>query len=95
MLKNAPGFSASVQSWAIEAFEKVAENTQDKSKKQILLDSMIIAYKSKAEHFELTDLDKNKLAFRYFRYFLNDPEKLQEAYPLFKSIFETEKNSCF
>lgn len=92
MLKNAPGFSASVQSWAIEAFEKVAENTQDKSKKQILLDSMIIAYKSKAEHFELTDLDKNKLAFRYFRYFLNDPEKLQEAYPLFKSIFETPES---
>jgi len=89
MLRNAPDFSASVQSWAIEAFEKVADRTEDESRKQVLLDSMIFAYQSKAKHFELTDLDKNKLAFRYFRYYLNDTEKLKEAYPLFKSIFET------
>lgn len=87
LLKNAPAFSASVQSWAIEAFEEVAESTDEEAKKQVLLDSMMIAYKSKAEHFELTELEQNKLAFRYFKYYLNDSEKLKEALPLFKEIF--------
>lgn len=87
LIKNAPSFSASVQSWAIEAFETAAGNTNNDSKKQVLLDSMIIAYKSKAEHFELTELEKNKLAFRYFKYYLNDAEKLKETLPLFKEIF--------
>lgn len=89
LLKNAPDFSASVQSWAMDVFEKVAESTNDESRKQVLLDSMIIAYKSKAEHFKLTELEQNKLAFRYFKYYLNDPERLREAYPLFKEIFSS------
>lgn len=88
LLKNVPLRSETIQSWAMEAFEKVAEKSEGK-RKAVLLDSMLFAYKSKEQYFGLTDIDKNKLAFRYFKYFQNDTEKLKEAYPFFKELFST------
>ena len=87
LIKNAPDFSESVQSWAIQAFEQAANNTESKARKSILLDSMVVAYKSRQEHFGLSDLEKNKFAFRYFKYFRGDKVKMAEAYPLFQDIF--------
>ncbi|WP_420386001.1 hypothetical protein [Roseivirga sp.] len=89
LLKNAPDFSESVQSWAMDAFEEVANATEDKTRKQVMLDSMLIAYELKAQHFELSVIEQNKLAFRYYKYFLNDKDKLTRAYTLFTNLFDT------
>lgn len=88
LLKNVPLRSEAIQSWAIEAYEQVAEQSEG-TRKAVLLDSMLYAYKSKKQYFGLSDIDKNKLAFRYFKYFQNDTEKLKEAYPFFKELFST------
>ncbi len=89
LLKNAPEYSKSVQNMAIKAFEAVAIKTKDAKQKATLLDSMIIAYKSKEKHFGLSDLDKNKLAFRYFKYFRKDKTKLEPALKSFQDAFNT------
>lgn len=88
LLKNAPEFSKSVQTMAIKAFEAAANKTKDVQKKSVLLDSMIIAYQSKKDNFGLSELDKNKLAFRYFKYFRKDKSKLESGFAAFKEVFE-------
>lgn len=88
LLKNVPLRSETIQSWAMEAYEQVAEQSE-KERKAVLLDSMLFAYKSKEQYFGLSDIEKNKFAFRYFKYFQNDAEKLKEAYPFFKELFST------
>lgn len=87
LLKNAPTFSKSVQRYAITAFETKANQVSDENLKQTLLDSMLIAFKSKEEHFGLSDLDKNKLAFRYYKYFRDDKDKLEAAVSVFQEVF--------
>ncbi|OEK01370.1 hypothetical protein BFP97_07500 [Roseivirga sp. 4D4] len=88
LLKNAPSFSQSVQDWSIQVFETIANETGDKQRKLVLLDSMLIAFESKREYFGLSDLAKNKLAFRYYKYFRNSPEKYEEAYEAFVDVFK-------
>jgi len=87
LLKHAPSFSQSIQNDAIEVFELVANETKDEKKKAMLLDSMLIAYESKREHFGLSDLAKNKLAFRYYKYFRNSPEKYKAAFEAFTDVY--------
>ncbi|OEK04193.1 tetratricopeptide repeat protein [Roseivirga misakiensis] len=89
LLKNAPSFNRNVQKYAVEAFENLALKTENESKKRVLLDSMLIAYESKEEHFGLSDLDKNKLAFRYFKYFRDDKSKLADAFAMYKEVYES------
>lgn len=88
LLKNAPSFSQSIQDYAIKAFEIVANETEDKNQRVILLDSMLIAFEIKREYFGLSDLAKNRLAFRYYKYFRNSPEKYEGAYEAFEDIFK-------
>ncbi|MBO3700670.1 hypothetical protein [Roseivirga sp. E12] len=88
LLKNAPSFSQSIQDDAIEAFEILANQTEDKQQRLVLLDSMLIAFESKREYFGLSDLAKNKLAFRYYKYFRNSPEKYEAAYEAFADVFK-------
>lgn len=92
LLKHAPSFSQSIQNDAIEVFELIANETQDEKKRAILLDSMLIAYESKREHFGLSDLAKNKLAFRYYKYFRNSPEKYESAYQAFTDVFNSPES---
>ncbi|WP_286756124.1 hypothetical protein [Roseivirga sp. UBA838] len=89
LLQNAPKASSSVYSMAFKALEETAGKVEDTTKKNVLLDSLIIAFRLKEKHFGLTDIEKNKLAFRYFDYFLNNKEKVAEAYPLFHELFES------
>lgn len=87
LLKNSPEYSKNTHQMAIRAFEELAKVEPDKQRKSILLDSMLFAYESKKIHHGLTILDKNKLAFRYFRYFKNDKQKLPVAFELFQEVF--------
>ena len=89
LLKYAPDFSKNIEIFAIEAFEAQALKAEDKNQKTILLDSMLIAYEIKREHFGLSDLDKNKLAFRYFKYFRTDKTKLAAGLKAFQEVYQT------
>lgn len=87
LLKNAPGFSKNVEIFAIQAFEAQAIKTEDLAKKKVLLDSMLIAYEIKKVNFGLSELDKNKLAFRYFKYFRMDKTKLEAGLEAFRDAY--------
>lgn len=87
LLKNKPDFSKNIQIWAIKALEETAKTIEDKERKGLLLDSMLIAFESKRTHFGLSDQDKNRLAFRYFKYFKHDKQKLAAGLDAFKSAF--------
>ncbi|MFY0593002.1 hypothetical protein [Roseivirga sp.] len=87
LLKNAPSFNKNTYTFAIEAFEKQALKSEA-AQKQTLLDSLLIAYKNKRVHFGLNALDKNKLAFRYFKYFREDKSKYADAFKMYKEVFD-------
>lgn len=89
LLKNAPDYSKNVEIWAIQAFEEQAKQAEDESQKKVLLDSMLIAYEIKRVNFGLSDLDKNKLAFRYFKYFRTDKSKLEAGFKAFQEAYKT------
>lgn len=88
LLKNAPSFTESVQNDAIKVFESKANEVSDKAQKAMFLDSMLIAFESKREHFGLDEQDKNKLAFRYYKYFRKDDQKAKAGYEALIDAFE-------
>ena len=87
LLQYKPDFSKNIQIWSIKAFEEMAKKTEDDQRKSVLLDSMLMAFESKRVHFGLSDSDKNRLAFRYFKYFKGDKNKLQAGFQAFKEAF--------
>lgn len=89
LLKNAPSYSSSIQSYAIKAFETTANDIDDAKKRTTLLDSMLIAYESKRVHFGLSEADKNRLAFKYYKYFRNDDMKAEAAFQAFSDVFQS------
>ena len=88
LLKNAPSYSESVQDYAIKVFERKANEVSDKAQKAMFLDSMLIAFESKRAYFGLDAQDKNKLAFRYYKYFRKDDQKVKAGYQAFIEAFE-------
>lgn len=89
LLKNVPSYSSSIQNYAIKAFETIANEVDDAQKRTTLLDSMLIAYESKRVHFGLSDADKNRLAFKYYKYFRNDDIKAEAAFEAFSVVFQS------
>lgn len=89
LLKNAPSYSSSIQSYAIKAFETIANDIDDAKRRTTLLDSMLIAYESKRVHFGLSEADKNRLAFKYYKYFRNDDVKAEAAFEAFSVVFQS------
>ncbi len=54
----------------------------------MFLDSMLIAFESKRAYFGLDAQDKNKLAFRYYKCFRKDDQKVKAGYQAFIEAFE-------
>ncbi len=88
LLKNASSFSESIQNDAIKVFESKANEVSDKAQKAMFLDSMLIAFESKRANFGLDAQDKNRLAFRYYKYFRKNDEKVKAGYKAFVEAFE-------
>ena len=88
LLKNAPQYKASVYIMAYKAYEKSAEGSSSEAQKAILLDSMMTTYELKEQYFGLTDLERNNLAYRYYKYYRKDSEKLEKAMEVFAQVFE-------
>ena len=89
LLKHYPDLSTAVPKMAMRAFYEQSKITTDTDRKKVLLDSLLIAYDIKAEHFGLSMADKNRLAYRYYQFFRRDPEKLPKAYALYQELFTT------
>lgn len=88
LMKNVPKLYDGLYVNAYKAYEELAEKESDASKKKVYLDSMFVSYKLKEEHFELSDLEINNLAYRYYKYHKDDEETYDEALKVFEQVYQ-------
>ncbi len=88
LLTKVPDYKASIYIMAYKAYEKGAENTESKAQRAVFLDSMMSIYQLKEKAFGLTDRERNNQAYRYYKYFRNDSNKLEAAMTAFEQVFE-------
>lgn len=92
LMTNAPEHSASIYIMAYKAYEQAATASNDKAEKAVLLDSMMLSYRLKEKQFGLTDLEKNNLAFRYYKYFRKDASKYDKAISAYQEIYKSPES---
>lgn len=89
LLTNAPEHSESVYIMAYKAYEKVAVASTDKQKKAMMLDSMMLTYDLKEAQFGLSDLEKNNIAFRYYKYYRKNAAKFPQAIKAYQEVYKS------
>jgi tetratricopeptide (TPR) repeat protein len=88
LMINAPKLYDGLYVNAYKAYEELSEAEADATKKQVYLDSMFIAYRLKDQIFELSDLEINNLAYRYYKYYKKDADKYDEALKVYARAYE-------
>ncbi len=71
-----------------KAYEELANATSDADQKNVYLDSMFICYNKKKEVFGLTDREVNNKAYRYFKYWKADKDKIDEGFAAYQEAYE-------
>ncbi len=92
LMTNAPEHSKSIYIMAYKAYEKAAEKATDKAEKAMLLDSMMLSYRLKEKQFGLSALEKNNLAFRYYKYFKKDASKYPDAIKAYQEVYKSPES---
>lgn len=88
LMKNAPELYDGLYINGYKAYEALAEAESDEAKKNVLLDSMFLSFDLKAKYFELTDLEVNNKAYRYYKYWKSNKEKMGEAITAYEKAYE-------
>lgn len=86
--KKAPLLNDGVYINGYKAYEELANATDDEAKKNLYLDSMFYFYNMKGERFELTDREKNNIAYRYYKYWKSNKERLGDAIEAYEAAYE-------
>ena len=89
LLTHKPEYSKSVYIWGYKAYERSAEKSSDAAEKAMLLDSMITIYELKEQRYGLSEIEKNNLAFRYYKYYRNDVEKLEKGLKRYAEVYQS------
>lgn len=92
MMTNVPNYYEGMYIYAYKAYEQLANAEEDAIQKKVLYDSMIISYRLKGEFFTLNDREKNNLAYKYYKYFKNDKDKIEEALMTYHEAYEYPEN---
>ena len=88
LVKNTPDLYDGLYINGYKAYEELAEATSDEAKKDMYLDSMFFFYDKKAEVFELTDREKNNKAYRYYKYWKSNRDKIGDGMEAYKVAYE-------
>ncbi|HEY9117542.1 MAG TPA: hypothetical protein VIN11_06935 [Roseivirga sp.] len=88
LMKNAPDLYDGLYINGYKAYEGLAEAEKDEAKQNVLLDSMFICFDLKSKYFELTDLEKNNEAYRYYKYWKANKSKMSEAMEAYDIAYE-------
>jgi tetratricopeptide (TPR) repeat protein len=92
LMINVPDYFEGMYIYAYKAYEQLANSEVDANKKKVLYDSMIISYRLKGQIFTLNDREKNNLAFKYYKYFKTDKDKIAEALMTYQEAYEYPEN---
>ena len=88
LMKNAPDLYDGLYINAYKAYENLAEAETDETKQNVLLDSMFIAFNLKEKYFGLSDLEVNNKAYRYYKYWKSNREKIGEALEAYHEAYK-------
>lgn len=88
LMTNVPDLYDGLYINAYKAYEELAKASNDDAQKNMFLDSMFIAYDKKEEVFELTDREKNNKAYRYYKYWKSNKEKIGKGMAAYKIVYE-------
>lgn len=92
LMVNTPNYYEGTYIYAYKAYEQLANAELDLAKKKVLYDSMIISYRMKGELFSLNDREKNNLAYKYYKYYKNDKDKIKEAFVTYHEAYENPQH---
>lgn len=73
-----------------KAYEELANAASDEAQKNVYLDSMFYFYDMKEERFELTDREKNNRAYRYYKYWKSNKEKIGTGMKAYEVAYENK-----
>jgi len=92
LMINVPYYYEGIYIHAYKAYEQLAISEENTEQKKALIDSMIISYRLKGEVFNLNDREKNNLAYKYYKYYKNDKDKIEEALLTYQEAYEYPEN---
>ena len=87
LLNNTPELYDGQYINGYKAYEELANSTDDKDEKNKYLDSMFICYNLKKELYGLTDREVNNKAYRYFKYWKTNRERIGEGFEAYKEAY--------
>lgn len=88
LMQNAPDIYDGLYINGYKAYEALAEAASDETQKNMLLDSMFLSFDLKAKYFELTDLEINNKAYRYYKFWKSNKSKMGEAIAAYEKAYE-------
>ncbi len=88
LMQNTPELYDGLYIYGYQAYEGLAEAEKDETKKNALLDSMFLCFDLKNKYFELTDLEKNNEAYRYYKYWKSNKSKMTDAMDAYDIAYE-------
>lgn len=88
LMKNAPDLYDGLYINGYKAYEELAEAEKDEAKQNVLLDSMFLSFDLKEKYFELTDLEINNKAYRYYKYWKSNKAKMGDAIAAYEKAYE-------
>ena len=86
--KNTPLLNDGVYINGYKAYEELANATDDEAMKNLYLDSMFYFYEKKGDRFELTDREKNNRAYRYYKYWKANKDKIGDALKAYQVAYD-------
>jgi len=88
--KNTPKLYDGFYINGYKAYEELAKAASDDAQKNLYLDSMFYFYAKKGERYELTDREKNNVAYRYYKYWKSNKQKIGDGMKAYEVSYENK-----
>lgn len=88
LMTNVPELYDGMYINSYKAYEELSKTASDETEKQMFLDSMMLSFDKKDEIYGLTDREKNNKAYRYYKYWKSNKEKIGDGMAAYKTVYE-------
>lgn len=88
LMEEAPELYDGLYINAYQAYENLAEVAKTETERDQYLDTMFMVYDKKEAIFGLTDREKNNKAYKYYKYWKSNEDKVGDAIDAYKVVYE-------